>query len=347
MIRMKVVALLSAFLVLAACAAPEPAEDAAQDDAKVVRKVKTAEAAMVTMGVPARAEAVLQAHARIEIMAEIGGVLEKKHAESGTYVEKGQVLYELDQSDLKSGLVRAELAKERVLMEMNNAKAQLREEDTSAIDMMKISLKEAELAISDARRSLEKTIIRSPIAGVITELSDAVVGQQISPGQRLVQVEQTEPLFAHAEVTEKDMLALESREELSIYLPALDATVSGKAVSITAAAAGQQSGFRFKVEVMPGASDLTLRPGMSAHVIIDESPAKETLAIPNAAVLLEDGASYVYRVTADGKAAKTPIEIGRMNQDASEVLGGLRLGDRIVVVGQSLLEDGDAVEVME
>lgn len=346
----KVLIMLAAFvLLLAACSAPEAEQESGQQSEEVIRKVKVAEAVMQAMGVPTKTEGVLQAHARVEAAAEIGGTLIKKHVESGAWVEKGQLLYELDQADLKSGLRRAELAKERVLLEMKNAKGQLREEDTSTLDMLSISLKEAELAISDAKRNLERSVIRSPIAGVVTELAPLTIGQQIGQGQRLVQIEQVEPMFVEASITEKDMLVLEERAELAIFLPAFGQSLPAKAVSIVSAtASGQQHGFRLKAELEEIPAEWTVRPGMSAHIILDDSLAKETLVVPIAAVLQEDGKPYVYRVpSGGGKVEKVTVEPGRMNQESAEVLSGLRSGDLVVVVGQSLLEDGDAVEVLE
>jgi multidrug efflux pump subunit AcrA (membrane-fusion protein) len=85
---------------------------------------------------------------------------------------------------------------------------------------------------------------------------------------------------------------------------------------------------------------------MSAHLILDESGAEPVPAIPLSAVREEDGKTYVF-VVDHGKAVKTEVRLGRINGEYAEVLQGLDEKRQIVHVGQCLLTDGTAVEIVE
>lgn len=69
----------------------------------------------------------------------------------------------------------------------------------------------------------------------------------------------------------------------------------------------------------------------------------DALIVPNAALFRHDGGWAVFR-EADGRAALTPVEIGRMNGTQAQVLSGLSAGDRVVLYPSAALTDGQAVE---
>jgi len=86
-----------------------------------------------------------------------------------------------------------------------------------------------------------------------------------------------------------------------------------------------------------------LVPGMTVDVdiVVDEAP--NALQVPPAAVHAADGKSYVFRV-AGGRAARTPVVLGRSSVRAIEIVGGLEEGDPIIVTTPDGLHDGRRVE---
>lgn len=343
--RWKLAVILAASMTMAAACSSPQALVTDEQAAAAAKKVKTASAAVVSMGVPVKAAGSVIPSARIDMSAEIGGKLTKRQVQVGDAVKQGDLLLELDPTELQSALERAKLAKERVLVELDNSRVQLRDENNNTVQLLQISLKEAELAIQEASRSLQKTKLVSPISGIVTEVQELTAGQQIAPGQKLIQIEQMDPLYVEAVITEQDSLDIGGREELAVYFPVLEETVGAAVQYVSPSASGQAGGFQLKLKLAN--NEGRLRPGMSAQVILDDDKAKGTLAVPVAAVLSEEGSSYVYKVDSAAKAVKTKVEIGRTNKDHAEVISGLAEGDSVVIVGQSLLSDGDNVEVVE
>ncbi|HWT54018.1 MAG TPA: efflux RND transporter periplasmic adaptor subunit, partial [Rhodocyclaceae bacterium] len=91
----------------------------------------------------------------------------------------------------------------------------------------------------------------------------------------------------------------------------------------------------------PGAA----RAGMFAAGEI-EVGSSDGLTLPQSAVMVRDGYSYVFRVSPDSKALQTKVTLGRRLDERVEILTGLGPNDRVVVAGGGFLTDGDLVRVV-
>jgi len=94
------------------------------------------------------------------------------------------------------------------------------------------------------------------------------------------------------------------------------------------------------VDLQPGDA---LRAGLFARgdFVLGESPA---LTLPQSAVLLRDGFSYVFRI--DGsKVRQQKVQVGRREADRVEIHSGLAAGTAVVESGVGFLVDGDTVRV--
>jgi multidrug efflux pump subunit AcrA (membrane-fusion protein) len=78
-----------------------------------------------------------------------------------------------------------------------------------------------------------------------------------------------------------------------------------------------------------------------------EVGAGVALTLPQSAVLLRDGFSYVLRVGADSRVAQTKVAVGRRSGDRIEITSGLDAKARVVASGGGFLSDGDTVRVVE
>jgi hypothetical protein len=73
----------------------------------------------------------------------------------------------------------------------------------------------------------------------------------------------------------------------------------------------------------------------------------QALTLPQSAVLLRDGFSYVMRVGPDSKVAETKVGVGRRVGDKIEITGGVDASSHVVASGGAFLADGDVVRVVE
>jgi RND family efflux transporter MFP subunit len=75
--------------------------------------------------------------------------------------------------------------------------------------------------------------------------------------------------------------------------------------------------------------------------------ASGALTVPQTAVVVRDGFSYVYKVGADSKVKQTKVQTGRVAGEQLEVLSGVQAQDKLVASGGSFLSDGDLVKVVD
>jgi RND family efflux transporter MFP subunit len=341
--RAIVVIFLSFMILLSACGMGENTVDGGPQETPL-KKVKIAPLQTAQLGEAIMVDAEVSPKVQVSIITEIGGTVKAQYSNVGDSIAKGDVLLELETTDLSLSLQRAQIAKEKVLLKMDSMKEQLRSsntEENSQLEQMKLSLKETELAIQEVHRQLAKASIQSPIDGVIVESADLTAGQMLSAGQQVVSIQQLNKLYAQANVTEQDALDIEHKKQLNVHIPVLNQTFLANIdyLSPSASESGQ-----FSVRVTLDNENLTIRPGMSAHLILNDALAQEVLSVPIASVFEEDGKAYVFVYKAD-KVSKTEIIIGRKNKSVVEVINGLLAEDQIVIAGQSQLQDGDEVEV--
>ncbi len=93
-------------------------------------------------------------------------------------------------------------------------------------------------------------------------------------------------------------------------------------------------------------ADNTLRAGTFARGKF-KLGAAEVLTLPQSAVLLRDGFSYVLRVNSDSRVMQTKVSTGRRTAELVEIISGITPADQVVESGGAFLGDGDLVRVVE
>jgi len=77
-----------------------------------------------------------------------------------------------------------------------------------------------------------------------------------------------------------------------------------------------------------------------------EIGSSAALTVPQSAVVMRDGFSYVYRINSDSRVSQIKVQTGRLIGDRLELLSGVQTGDRLVASGASFLSEGDLVRVV-
>ena len=101
---------------------------------------------------------------------------------------------------------------------------------------------------------------------------------------------------------------------------------------------------------LPAAAKHGLRAGMFAHGEF-EIGLSSALTVPQTALSLRDGFSYVFKVGVQngelGKVSQIKVQMGRRTADRFEILSGIKSEDRLVATGASFLTEGDTVRVVK
>ncbi len=188
---------------------------------------------------------------------------------------------------------------------------------------------------------LAQTQVLAPDSGVISARS-ATVGAVVSPGAELFRLIRQGRLEWRAEVAANELAMLRPGQTVRVQ------TADGSSVAGTlrmvapTVDANTRNGLVYVDLPQPG----TLKAGMFARGQFDTG-RRSALTLPQSAVLLRDGFSYVYTLGADNKVTQTKVEVGQRVGDRIELESGLQAGARVVASGGGFLADGDTVRVVD
>jgi RND family efflux transporter MFP subunit len=207
----------------------------------------------------------------------------------------------------------------------------------------------ARLQAARARRQADEvrmaqTRVRAPDDGVISSRT-ATVGSLSQPGQELFRLIRGGRLEWRAEVTATELERLRPGMTASLTTPA-GATLKGRIRMLGPTVDPASRNALIYVDLPASAVEAGARAGMFARGRI-ELGSTSALVLPQSAVVLRDGFSYVFRVDDQRKVLQTKVTLGRRYGDDVEILTGLKTGSHVVASGGGFLADGDIVKVIE
>jgi len=280
------------------------------------------------------------------IKAEVFGQVVRTRVEEGQKVGKGQVLVELDDRDYRSRLARIEANYDLTKQEYGRY-ASLAEKRITAknkLEEIEARLKDATAQRREAQLALDRTRIASPFAGHLNQVIP-VEGDLLKVGDRVAQILDVANVKVTVGVPESDVSAIPDLDEASVILEALgDRRVTGKKLFLSYQP--RSLARLYDLELLVPNADGRIRPGMFARVELVKQVFDSALVIPLYAVITRDEERYVY-IENDSRAKKRPVTLGILTGWQVQVVSGLESADRVVVVGQRLLDDGHALDVIK
>ncbi|MBX3643326.1 MAG: efflux RND transporter periplasmic adaptor subunit [Rubrivivax sp.] len=275
----------------------------------------------------------------------------------GDVVKKGQVLAtftpDLLQADVAQ--IRAMVAEaEAALAEASANAARARELASSgALSEQQINqymtAERTARARLDAQRAqarvqglrLNQTQVLAPDDGVISARS-ATVGAVLPAGQELFRMIRQGRLEWRAEVPAADLARLKPGLAVRVTPPGA-AAIAGKVRMVAPTVDAQTRNGIVFVDLGPSRD---ARAGMFARGEFELGSAPG-LTLPQSAVLLRDGFSYVLRVQPDSTVRETKVTVGQRLGERVQITGGLDADARVVASGGGFLSDGDVVRVVD
>ena len=274
------------------------------------------------------------------------GRIEKIHVEVGDRIKKGQLLVEMD----KTQLHQAEVQLKNLETEYNRA-VQLNETGSISKQAYDAAVTQYEVAKSNVDFLKENTKMEAPFDGIVTgkyfengELyTGAAFGGATKPS--VIAIEKINPLKAKINLSEQYYLTVKKGTKVELKSNIFpDRTFEGT-VNIVYPTIDPASR-TFTVEVLIPNKDEALRPGMYG-IINFFIGNTETIVVPAIAVLKLQGSNdrYVF-LNKDGKAKRVAVTLGRRFEDQVELISDeLHEGDELVVVGQGRLVDGTPLSI--
>jgi membrane fusion protein (multidrug efflux system) len=279
----------------------------------------------------------------VVVKAEIEGRVESIEFEEGQHVEKGDLLVRL-RNDTQQALLREAKATRLLAQAEFDRTQQLVTRDAASAarrDRMVAELEVAKARVDKARADLARTELRAPFSGVVgfrtVNPGDAI--DENVPIVRIDAIDRLQLSFStsdHAVAIARAGMPVEARVapypgvvfpgEVYVVSPTLDPATR-----------------RLVLKAWVPNADGRLRPGMFAELDLEVGRRESAIAVPESAVVFDHQGTFVWRVTADDRAERVPIETGLRTGGIVEVTMGLRAGDSIVTAGVHKLGEGDQI----
>lgn len=290
--------------------------------------------------------ATIEAEEETEVVAKVGGVVERLLVEEGDYVKAGQVLAKLDDEKIA---VQLEQTKANLNKLENNYQRtkDLHEKklvSTEVFQQARYEHEHQQAVYNLAKLDLDYTSIRTPISGIVARRL-VKVGNMILPNQATFEVTGLDPLIAVLHVPERQLPRLRVGQKTLLHIDALGADDFPGRIDRISPVVDPGTG-TVKVTVEVHDTTRQLRPGMFARLRIIYNVHSGVVMAPKDAIMSEDRESAVF-VVRDSVAYRQFIEIGYTNSTHVEVLGGLQSGDTVVTTGKGSLKDSTKVEIVK
>jgi RND family efflux transporter MFP subunit len=292
----------------------------------------------------------------VSIGAEIDGIVKTVRADEGTAVPKGMLLAIIDDIEYNQGVLSAQASLRQAEATLANTKIEFSRKEalykeelvtkqqyddvSTRLTLTESDVERAKAALSIAKQKLAKTKIYAPLASRVKEKLVAE-GDFVKNGTRLFTLIQPNPLKLRFSVSERDVGKMKVGQDVSVKVDAFpDREFKGK-VSIVFPSLEEKTR-TLSIEALVPDKENILKPGLFARVILYTGGMKDTVVVPNTALLYEGDQIRTYIVEED-RARERPVKLGNKYGDEMEIVEGIKEGDKVVTAGQQGLSEGTKV----
>ena len=307
------------------------------------------------------------------IRAQVGGYLMKRPYTEGSFVKKGDLLFQLDPSKFQTALDQAlgDLAKaqaqfmktkqdvERDTPLAREGAVSQKELDDSiqAHAATKGSVAAARAAVEQAKLNLSWTQIRAPIDGVVG-IAKAQIGDLIDANSELTSMSTLDPIRVYFPVSEQEYFEAaekiqqgykDKQEGKEYSLAPLELVLGGEKVYphkgqffLVDRQVDVKTGTIRVAALFPNPNNL-LRPGQFARVRAVTKTKEKAILVPQRSVTEMQGSHQVAVVTPENKVDIRPVKVGQRSGNLWIIDQGLKPGERVVVEGLQKVKAGMTV----
>ena len=287
----------------------------------------------------------INARADVNVISETQGTVKAVYVKVGSQVGSGTVLVQVDDEIPRSNQATAEINYQKAQRDYARAEELYTQNSISAsqLDASRLAMKAAENQLDIARRQLENTRIKSPIAGTVNARY-VDVGTMVQQGKPVADIVDINTLKVQVNVSEHEAFLLKPGDNVDISTDVYPGVVFSGAIDNIASKADEAHTYPIEI-VVENSSRHPLKAGLFARIAFKSIVPVETLSIPRMALIgsIKDAQVFVVR---SGIALLRSIVIGRQSTDLFEVASGIAEGDTVVVSGQNNLVDQAHIQVV-
>jgi membrane fusion protein (multidrug efflux system) len=280
----------------------------------------------------------LTAKERVDLVSEVSGRVISINFKEGEFVRKGALLVKLNDDELQTQLKRANFQYGLLKEKLDRQKILLDKDAVSREDFDQAQTEFNVLAqdIEQLKAKIEKCEVRAPFDGVLG-FRLISLGAYLVPNSKITTLVDIKNLVVEFSISEKyatrsligttaQFSVQGSTKEYTARVYAMDPELDIKTRSI-----------RFRAAYTN--NDGTLKPGMSAKVLLATGQRSRSIYVPNEAVISDISGKLVWLIK-EGKARSVIVQTGTRTIDKIEVTDGLKQGDTVITTGLMQVRPG-------
>lgn len=289
--------------------------------------------------------------AEVRVGSRVSGLVKSLHANVGDYVRKGQIIAELEPSELEAKYNQALAALQNAKANYEYAKLDFERQKSLAkqnfisqnqldlaektFEINKAQLEQAQANLDYAKVQLEYTKITAPISGIVASVStqegETVAASFAAP--TFVTIIDLERLEVWAYVDETDIGRIKENQNATFTVDTYsDTDFEGIVTAIYPKAVIQDNVVNYVTTLkITDFKEKILRPEMTVTVTIYLEKKENVLTVPNNAIKREQGKTVVTVLDKNGKMNQRTVKTGYSSNGYVEIMEGVREGEKVII----------------
>lgn len=285
----------------------------------------------------------IEANEQIEIRSEVSGILENIAFTEGSSVTKGQVLFKVNDIELRAQLAQAKTKESLASENERRAKLLLQKEAISQeeYDIASADYRTAKAQTQLIQAQIGKTTVRAPFSGKIG-LRSISPGTYVTPATLIAKLVSTNPLKITFSIPEKYATEISKNNTITFTVPNVKETFTAKIYALEPAI--EATTRTLQIRALTDNSNGKLLPGTFANIELPLKNIKDAIIIPTEAIVpIQDGKKVF--IANNGKAKEVKVEtLTRTDKDVV-ITSGLKIGDTVLTSGVMSLKDEADIKV--
>lgn len=276
-----------------------------------------------------------------EIHPEVAGLITGIYFREGSYVNRGALLFKLNDADLQAQLRKLQVQQRIANQNQNRSEELLKIGGISRQDydatVLQTSSTAADIAIIQTQ--IAKTQIRAPFSGKVG-FRMVSVGAYVSPATVMTTMSQTSDLKVDFTVPEKYIPQMKMGQYVNFTVEGIEKKYTGRVTATQSNITENTRTLQVRAAVQGDAAGLV--PGGFAKVNLNFEPDPNAIVIPTQAVIPQARGKKVY-LYKNGQASFVDVETGIRDSATVEITKGLKVGDTLLLTGLLSLRDKSKV----
>ena len=300
----------------------------------------------------------------VDVGTQVSGVISKLYVDYNSVVKAGDVIAELDRTNLTSELNSAQASLKSALSDLNYQKTNYGRYknlydkgliSANDFEQARLSYVQAQQQAQQQRENVKKAQTNLGYATITSPIDGVVLSKEVEEGQTVASSFSTPTLFkiardltdmrVIADVDEADIGEVKEGQRVTFTFDAFpDDTFHGQVTSVRKEATTESNVVTYEVVISAPNEDLKLKPGLTANVVIYTMEAKDVLAVPSKALrftpheamlnsgeTISDTDAKEKVWVKDGSNLKAvAVETGMTNGTLTQITKGLKPGTHVL-----------------